>query len=554
MDELDDLDDYSYRYSENDPISKYWPMKDSPPRKTQVDALDWISKLPANKKYILCELPVGTGKSSFAINYAGWLSKSTMTPSSFVLTPQKILQKQYEDSFDSRLIGSLMGKGNYECKSKNTNCDIGGDIKPECSNCPAKDAKERALHSPNMVLNYTLALLLFKYADKRKFPPRKLMIFDECHTLENHLTEFNAVAITEFRCKKINVNYYSHKKMREALEWIESEYYNAIAKKLSEYVRITDEINSEIEFNPRKLTKDEQSAFKNAKEFEEHMDALDFILGFTHEELNERFVLVNEGKSFRFKELYGKNVFHSLVKPMADKFLFMSSTILNKDGYCRDLGIDPDEAAFISLPSEFPIENRPVVFTPVCKVNYEFFEDKNYSDRQNMVVKIKEITDQHHDESGIIHTSSFKMSEWLVEELSTIVKHDILHHNPSLKGVTRDQVIDEYMRVAKTTPTILVSPSITEGLDLVEDLARWSVIMKLNYPNMQDAWIKRRMELSKEWYNRLTMLSVIQAAGRIVRSKDDWGVTYVTDSSFNYLYYQMYKQIPEWWHEGLIKL
>ena len=553
---MDELDDFSEKFSENDSVAKYWPRKDSPPRKTQEIALDWISKLPADKKYILCELPVGSGKSDFSINYSGWLTKSF--GNSFILTPQKILQKQYEDSFAPHLIGSLMGKGNYECKFKNTNCDIGSDIKPDCysGNCPAKIAKEHALASPNMVLNYTLALLLFKYADKRKFPSRKLMILDECHTLENHLTEFNAVSITEYRCKKIGVNYKSHKTIERALEWIEAEYYNAVSKKLSEYVRIADAINAEIEFAPRKLTKDEQSVFKNAKELTEHAEALDFILRYSIEELNEQFVVVQDGnKGWKFKELFGGRVFHSLVKPMADKFLFMSSTILHSENFCKNIGINPNEAAFLSLPSEFPVDNRPIVLDPVCKLNYEFFEDKNYSNRQNLVVKVKEILDQHGEDSGIIHTSSFKFAEWLVNELGGIVEHTILHHNPSVKnGTSRDMVIDEYLRVASTSPTILVSPSITEGLDLVGPLGKFAIFIKVPFPNMQDSWVKRRMELSREWYNRQAFTSIIQGGGRIVRSRDDEGIVYILDASFDYLFNQMKDRVPEWWSDSLIRI
>lgn len=551
----DSYNDYNeIRFTENDKISKYWPRKDSPPRKTQEIALDWISKLPADKKYILCELPVGAGKSDFAVNYAGWLSKSN--GDSFILTPQKILQDQYERSFPSHLIGSLKGKGNYECHSKNTNCDIGSDIKPDCgNNCPAKMAKEAAMMSPNMVLNYTLAFLLFKYADKRKFRPRKLMIFDECHTLENHLTEFNAVSISDYRCKKLGVNYYPHKVLERALEWIEGEYYSALCKKLLEYTRITNEINDDVEYNPRKLTKDEQNAFKTLKDFTEHRDALDFIRLMSVDEIKERFVLVQDGKqSFKFKELYGKNVFHSLVKPMADKFLFMSATILNKESYCRDLNIPIAETAFISLESEFATDNRLIIFDPVCKVNYEFFNDDNYSNRQDMVVKVKEICDQHGAESGIIHTSSFNVAEWLVNELSSVVTHTVLHHNPSLKGVTRDDVIAEYLRVAESQPTILISPSITEGLDLGEDKGRFAIFLKTPYPNLGDAWVARRSQISREWYNRQTMIGIMQGAGRIVRSKNDHGITYIVDASFNYLYYQMKPCIPQWWQDALLSV
>jgi ATP-dependent DNA helicase DinG len=530
-------------------ILDYWPMKNSKPRKSQEIIFDWISKLPADKKYILLEMPVGAGKSPSAITFSGYVARSF--GNSFVLTPQKILQRQYEESFERHLIGTVYGKSNYECASKNTNCDIGGDIKPECSGCPAKEAMGAAIQSPNMVLNYTLALLLFKFIDKKKLKPRKLMIFDECHTLENHLTEFNAVSISELRCKKLDLKFRVPKNIDLAMEWIQTEYFPKVARKLQEYSDIVDGINDELEFSPRKLTGDERQSFKNYKDMKEHADSVGMLYSMSLEELKERFVLVQEKQSFKFKELYGKNVFHQLVKPMADKFLFMSSTILNKDAYCRDLGINPEEAAFISVPSEFPVENRPVLYMPQFKMNYEWSNDSNYQNRKDMIMKIKDVCDLHKTDSGIIHTGSFQVAEWLVEELSGLLDHQIMHHNPSAKlGINRDTVIANYLSVSETQPTILISPSITEGLDLKNDLARFAIFMKVPYPYLGDAWVKRRMELSKEWYNRQAMIAIIQGAGRIVRSNEDWGYTYILDASFNYLYYNMQRSIPEWWKDG----
>jgi hypothetical protein len=40
-------------------VFDYWPMKNSPPRETQKTTMEWFEKLPKDKKYIFCELPVG---------------------------------------------------------------------------------------------------------------------------------------------------------------------------------------------------------------------------------------------------------------------------------------------------------------------------------------------------------------------------------------------------------------------------------------------------------------------------------------------------------------
>ena len=87
-------------------ILNYWPMAGSTPRKTQIDVFKWMDNLPSHIKYILCEVPVGGGKSPIALNYSGYLDKGL--GNSYILTPQKILQKQYEDSFNQKYIYSFL--------------------------------------------------------------------------------------------------------------------------------------------------------------------------------------------------------------------------------------------------------------------------------------------------------------------------------------------------------------------------------------------------------------------------------------------------------------
>jgi ATP-dependent DNA helicase DinG len=526
-------------------IRDYWPFGPTrPPRKSQTTAFHWLQSIPQNKKYILMEMPVGAGKSNTAITLSGYLADPY--GNSFVLTPQRILQAQYEASFEPHLVSALYGRSNYECHPKHTNCDVGNDIKPKCSSCPYREAHTTAMNSPNMILNYTKALFLFAQAERLKLPQRKLMIFDECHTLENHLTEFNAVTISDLRCKKIGIKYYLAKTANRALEWIETDYFPAIKKKFLQYASVVEDINADLETSARKLSKSEQQDYKNYKEFKEHIALVNNLLTQGHEQIHERFVFVPEKMSFRFRELYGRTVFHGMVKPMAERFLFMSSTILNKDAFCRDLGLDPTEAEFISLDSEFPAENRPVVFMPQMKMNFEWDEPKNDENRKDMIVKIKEVCELHENESGIIHAGNFKISEWLVQELTGLVPHKIVHHNPSSE-MGRDDVINDFLATSEKNPTILVSPSITEGLDLKEELARFCIFVKVPFGNLGDNWIKRRKELSTEWYQRQALINIIQGAGRIVRSADDHGNTYILDSSFAYLFNQMRRYVPNWW-------
>jgi ATP-dependent DNA helicase DinG len=538
---------------EEDNILSYWPFGEWPPRPSQEIIQEWILKLDPKIKYILCEIPVGGGKSPLALNLSGWFSRSF--GNAYLLTPQKILQKQYEDSFEKHLLHTLYGKSNYNCESKATNCDIGGDIKPKCSECPHKIAFGGIAYAPNVVLNYSLAMNLFKYvagSDGSPVAPRKLLVFDEAHTLEHHLTEFNSISFSEMRCKKLGVRFQTPKYIGEALTWINQQYIPALRTRIAQQAPVVQRILDEMEFESgRKLSMDEQRSIKDLRELREHLVSInEQLTSKTIEEVDDRYVLVNESRtSFKFKELYGKHIFRELVEPMADKFLFMSSTILDKDSYCSDLGIDPDRTAFISIPSEFPEDNRPVMYMPTIKMTFGWDDDAKRQERKKMIERIAQICkDVHPDETGIIHTGSFQVAKWLVSELANKVPHQILHHNPE-SGFTRDQVIDEF-QCEDGIPKLLISPSITEGLDLKDDKGRFAIFAKVPYPYLGDAWVKKRMSLSNTWYSIQALIAMIQGGGRVVRSPTDWGHVYILDSAWEQLYRRSKYMIPKWWKDA----
>lgn len=528
-------------------IFKFWPSREYTPREIQTSVLKWMEQLPSHIKYVLCELPVGSGKSFLGINYSGYIDNGW--GDAYVLTPQRILQKQYEESFESHQLASLYGKTNYQCEPKSTNCDIGSSVKPMCPSCPHKEAFNKAIYSPNIVLNYKLALLMFKYISSEKgIRPRKLMVFDECHTLEHHLTEFNAIQVGEKRCRQFSVKFPSLKTATQALDWLGTTYTKAATDVLRRLQRQFEDIDARSTGGERLLPED-IDIINRYKDVTTHLDELQEFLSLGEDAIRERYVFVPEKAHFKFKEVYGKHVFKDFVYGMADRFLFMSATILDKKAYCEDLGIDPEQAAFISMNSEFPEENRPIIYMPRAKMTYGWNTPERKTDRVDMLKSVETILSHHSDENGIIHTGSFQIADWLVQNLSGDTPHRIMHHNPSSER-SRDDVIAEFTEDGGG-PKLLISPSITEGLDLKYDKGRFAIVAKVPYPYLGDAWVKRRMELSKEWYTRQAAIAIMQGAGRVVRSEDDWGNVYILDASFTNLLRAMRKKFPKWWIDSI---
>ena len=118
------------------------------PRPEQQKALDFVAetiKNDENKKFFLLDLPVGVGKSYFAMMFADWYIKNVNKWAKFdVLTNSRILQEQYVEDFKS--ISNLWGKNNYECSEYSCSCEKGKEFaklnKSKCEECPYDEAKE----------------------------------------------------------------------------------------------------------------------------------------------------------------------------------------------------------------------------------------------------------------------------------------------------------------------------------------------------------------------------------------------------------------------------
>ncbi len=530
-------------------ILDYWPIPEFTPRPNQIRALEWLEEQDA--KYLFLQAPVGAGKSLIGATFAAYLQAKEQDPdigkrASYVLTPQRILQEQYETSFPKGYMASLYGRGNYECRKLKSTCDVGHALKASgCEVCPYKQAKAVAQRSNQVVLNYKMALLMWKYTES--WEPRPLLVLDECHTAEEHLTELDAVTATKQRAQRYAVKWQTFSKMEDALDWIRAKYYPVMVNEKNSLYAEVRYIKEEADGD---LTPKEIRKVREYNGLAEHCEHLNELFSQDFEHIEEQFVLIDDIESMKFKRLHGGYTFNNLLKGYGNKVLLMSSTILNHTGFCKDLGIDPSEAAYLELDSEFPTDNRPVYYMPQCKMNAAWTKPDNARGRATMLDMVKQILDMHGDDSGIVHTGNFNVATWLTREL-THIPQTIWQHNPRGDGnVNRNEIINGFQEAIE--PSILISPSITEGLDLKENLARFAIFVKIPFGYLGDKWIKQRFDMSKEWYQRRALIEVIQGGGRIVRSDEDWGNVYILDASWAFLYSQSKQFVPDWWNDAYL--
>jgi len=517
---------------------KFFPYDEM--RATQRTAIDsTLTAFNANKRFVIIEGGTGVGKSAIGVTIARYFDNQLTIPAdgykrgSYFVTTQKLLQDQYTSDFGapSGQMVSIKSSTNYQCKfHKASNCSEsqaalrtapreGKFFKTCTKSCRYKLAKKDFIDSPESVTNFPYLLTESNYSGK--ITPRELLVVDEAHNAESELSKFVEVTVSERFCKQmLDINWPGKPTQFQASKWIRSVYFPKIKRQ-----------RDHIEKMMEKFTDLE----KTMKEFGKIAREFDLLRG--HCDRLETFLSVYDASNWVFENVpaFGRSkrkmTFRAIdIAPFAEAYLLrlgqrvllMSATILDKEAFCRSLGIRQSEAEFISIPSPFPIEHRPVFSLGVGSMNKSNID----STLPKMTKTIRELLGQHPDEKGIIHTHTFKIAKAIKAEIRGNLGKRLLIHTSE----DREEVLRRHL--GSSEPTVLLSPSMTEGVDLKDDLSRFQVICKVPYPYFGDPLVRKRMNKWSWWYPLQTAKTLIQATGRSIRNFDDYAVTYVLDSDW----------------------
>jgi Rad3-related DNA helicase len=227
------------------------------------------------------------------------------------------------------------------------------------------------------------------------------------------------------------------------------------------------------------------------------------------------------------------------------KTLIMSATILDASTFTRNIGLDPNDIAFIQVGSDFPIQNRPIYPMNTAYLNYSSLQEESVQRYISNAVGM--IMDVHRNEKGIIHCTSYAQVNFIQRYLGSKNRNRLILTDPEVSN-GREEVLAEHF--TSTKPTVLISPSFHTGLDLRDDRSRFQIIVKVPYPNRDDKWIEAKRTKDQAWYNWQTSIRLIQAYGRSVRSTDDWAKTYLLDSAFETFVQK--NNLPRWFWQAIV--
>lgn len=498
----------------------------------------------SNKKAIILQCGTGTGKSAI-----GYTIARSCKGRALMVTPTKQLQDQYVHDFESLGLTELKGLGSYPCIKADCAYPMGPchSVKGfKCDKeevCPYKLAFDEAVNSKVTVVNYSWLCANATRASKGKslINEAEVIIFDEAHNVEAQLCSAYSFEIcpTEF------YNYYyqgetitpAHKKLLDAFD--KAKDINSATMGFLMFYK--DIIRPKIE----EMDKDENPDQDYWAYLSNNLDKMKYFCKRHKDHPNDKWcvtVSLNEGMPmFVFEPLYVDDIYDEIISTSDRKVVFMSATILDPKTYAESIGLK-EEYDYIDYDSPFDPEKSPIICGVDIDCSYKGF---TAAEQKKLLEAVQQIVDLHPNEKGIIHTGNQNITK-LLKKLK----------NPRFlirEGAnTNDVIMDKHIN--STEPTILVSSSMMEGVDLKGDLARFQIICKMPYPSLVNERIKTKAGISYSWYNLQTWYRLLQATGRATRSEEDYSKTYILDKAFTREYKKYHEHLPEQFNERIYSI
>ena len=399
--------------------------------------------------------------------------------------------------------------------------------------CGYYDQRNKGILATHTILNYS-NFQIFLHISDDFIPPKKLLVLDEGHLIENEVVDFTEISVSRWSLSK----FIRSTRFLENFLWGHGYDDDIRTIWIPEFLdKLYDQLIEDIPY----IKSSERRVEAN-----EYLDNLKWKTDLLREEPENWIVTEIDLEKFKvkFKPLDVSKFCSSSNSLLykCEKTLIMSATILDIDTFCRNVGLPREKVKFITMDSDFPIEHRPVYALNTQYLNYAAIHNEEI--QKSLVATIDRIMNKFKDVKGIIHTTSYDQVRFIQKLLSVGNKKRLIATDPK---INRSVVVSDHFESDR--PSVLISPSMRLGLDLKDDRSRFQIIVKVPYPSKSDRWTDVKRERDSAWYNWQAALSLVQAYGRSVRSKDDWAYTFVLDSAFESFVKR--NKLPNWFTEAI---
>lgn len=531
-----------------DLIQKF-PQQDLP-RPQQKETLNKLTNfLNSNKKFAVCNLPTGSGKSHIAMtcanatndidlerkdlieSYEIFRQSNSSSPSAcevsfeekktygaFILTVTKNLQDQYKNLFSDSIL--LKGKNNYQCNVDLNStvdgapCIFAPELKKKCfsqNKCSFYNDRKLGLQNKNTITNYKAYLSLPNFLKRRE-----LLICDEASNLEEELISFysltvsySALQVEEIVFKKILTD-----DTVEAYRWL-NDINIQIENKILDLKQKFDLLKSKKNNNFDALVQKYGTRYSKLSQL---LKSLNNVI--THWHTCQYIIESKTSQEITFVPLNIKPLTDQIFNNH-DKVIFMSATISNHHVFTKTLGISAEDYFYIESPSSFNPEKSPIYCSSKYSLSYQNLE-KFLPHVLDMVI---EICKNHKGEKGLIHTHTHNITQALKKKIKNDQRFLFREH-----GFSNEEIIETHKSL-KDLDSIIVSPSMDSGVSLDDDLGRFQIIIKAPFLPLGSKRIKKIFDKNPEYYISKMLDTLIQMCGRCTRSEKDHSITYILDGS-----------------------
>ena len=562
---------------------KFFDRYEISPRDQQKNVIDKLFEEWDNYDFFALSLPTGVGKTFIATSIGDSVQNA------YILTSTLQLQDQYIHSWPELI--NLKGRGNYNC-NLNDNftvdaapCSVNPELMRSCMSqgvCAYYNQKKAALASRAMITNPVYMLYSthcgFAKEGEEQWVKRSVLIIDEAHNLENHLVSFAESDIDpqkyheEFGVETLGFNFTGRTeedyfKVVDIYEILQRKAQELAAKLESEFGNAT-----RLGVNPREWAKGFTSKVaERVKKLNGKIYQLDkaiqpmkifFNTHSTPEELLQRWIVtkVSDKNVLKLAPIYGDFLFHEYFGRLADKFVFLSATLGSKHDLCKEIGIEPDNCLYVETDSPFNPELSPVIAMPSIKLSKDHYE-RNVKLVGGIIDEIMKI---HEGQRGLIHSVTYDLQKHIFMGVNKSCQKRLLCRDMDVLGSAvaglnkypkkykNDELLDLHKHKGKQIGSVLLSPSMMEGVDLPDDLSEFQVIIKLPWANLGDVRVNIKSKLDEYWYKQKMWLSVLQACGRSTRHETDQSVTYILDENFKFFYQEWRSELPNWFKDRIV--
>jgi len=322
---------------------------------------------------------------------------------------------------------------------------------------------------------------------------KQVLVVDEAHSLVSMLQDFNGV-----KYWNTSEDFPLLYTLSDAIMWLAER--SAWDKKAAKMVKVVSQ-------NPKLFT-------------------MNYEWGMYRDEMTE---------CLRVYPLSPKNNAPILWPPATTKKIFLLSATISMSEV-EDLGLSRRRVKMYEAPSGIPPERRPAIYYPIGSMSY-----RNIGETIEDVAEFILACAETEKGKGFVH-ATYGVAARLKA---------ILGDHPRILFHSRNTKKRRFEHWLASDNLIFVGSGMTEGLNLKGDLARWQIITKCPYPSLKDPAISAKRELDETWYAWVTIREILQAYGRVCRGPQDYGKTFIVDSSFNRLYNTYRDLIPKWFQEAI---